>query len=94
MKELLWQATLDGRYTCTVREHPDDVSLGLLEVRETSTGKVITRREVTLAYGAMFGVDVDDVELWKRICIEVGNAHTKKSSHKWWQLRRRKGEGR
>lgn len=63
----IWMSTLDGRYIVAVRR--------LAEYRGQFTihdgDKLLHRERVGLAYGAIFGPDVDDVREWQEIALKV-----------------------
>jgi hypothetical protein len=44
---------------------------GVLTVRRLADDKEILREEVGLSYGARFGPDVDDVNLWGQMVINT-----------------------
>lgn len=65
----IWSQELDGGlYRCSVVRRSHD--LGDLTIWD-SVFEVIHREIVALAYGALFGPDVDDVFTWQERCIEV-----------------------
>lgn len=63
----IWTSTLDGRYAVTVTRL--DKYHGELTVRDQE--RLIHRQAVGLAFGAIFGPDVDDVATWQQIAIEI-----------------------
>jgi hypothetical protein len=64
--DIIWQATLDDRYTCTVERLGR--SCGRLIIRD---GEIELFAEgVMLHYEARFGPDVADVESWMGKCEE------------------------
>jgi hypothetical protein len=65
--EAIWTSTLDGRYAVTVTRL--DKYCGELTIREHN--RLIHRHAVGLAYGALFGPDVDDVATWQQMAIEI-----------------------
>ncbi len=69
----IWQATLDDRYDCRVERINE--AHGLLTVNDTTNNQVLLSREVTLAYGAAFGPDVEDVAAWEDWCVEAVDNH-------------------
>lgn len=76
---IIWTSTLDGRYTVAVRRLAE--SRGELTIHDGD--KLLHREEVGLAYGAIFGPDVDDLGKWQDIATKVVdnlNAHGKKES--------------
>lgn len=69
--EKVWEATVDnGHYKCWV-DRTGAYTGTLMAERD---GKIILRREVTLAYQAIFGPDVADVNEWMALCIEAIDA--------------------
>ncbi len=72
----IWEAQLDDRYDCTVTRINE--AHGLLTVTDTTDKKILLSDEVTLAYGARFGPDVDDVAYWQERCVQAvdGSPHT------------------
>ena len=68
-QDLIWEATLDNIYHCSVvRINKRGGNLRLLE---TSTGRELLNQDVGLMYGAQFGPDVEDVAKWQDICVAV-----------------------
>lgn len=66
-KDVIWQAELDGKYDCRVTRI--DPVRGQLTVR---CGEVeILSEVVSLAYGAIFGPDIDDLQDWQYKCLAV-----------------------
>jgi hypothetical protein len=65
----IWQAQLDNRYDCEVTRINE--AHGHLTVTDTTNQKVLLSNEVTLAYGAQFGPDVDDVADWEIRCVQA-----------------------
>lgn len=63
MRDVIWEAMLDGQWRCEVQRLSE--SMGLLTVVSEDTDETLLSKEVPLAYGARFGPDVDDVEQWK-----------------------------
>ena len=62
----VWRTKLDNRYDIVV-ERVDDQT-GYLVIREGENE--LLRDTVSLAYGAVFGPDVDDVMTWQNRAIE------------------------
>ena len=61
--DVIWQQTLDnGAFTLRVTGIDGDT--GNMQV-STADGDVLHEEHVPLAYGAMFGPDVDDVADWQ-----------------------------
>lgn len=69
MTEIIWENTLDQRYKCTVTRNSQ--YLGQLKILDEELNKVLCDEEVRLSYGATFGPDVDDVNLWQDRIIEI-----------------------
>jgi hypothetical protein len=67
--ENIWQATLDDRFDCRVTRINE--AHGHLTVTDTTHNKIVLDQEVTLAYGARFGPDVDDVADWEIRCVQA-----------------------
>lgn len=67
--EKIWQAQLDNRYDCAVTRINE--SHGLLTVTDAENKTTVLENEVTLAYGARFGPDVDDVADWQERCVQA-----------------------
>lgn len=71
--DVIWQQTMDdGAYTLRVTRINDDY--GLLQVSVTD-GEQLHEQNVPLAYGAVFGPDIDDVFAWQTLCIDVVDNH-------------------
>jgi hypothetical protein len=68
----IWEATLDN-HTWVARVHGIESNdyRGTLTVTRVSDDKEILREEVGLAFGAMFGPDVSDVNLWGQMVVGV-----------------------
>lgn len=66
--DLIWESKLDDAYQCEVaRTGP---STGQLTVTGPDGARLLDE-PVTLAYGAQFGPDIDDVADWQARCTEV-----------------------
>jgi len=63
----VWTSTLDDRYIVAVRRLAE--YRGKLTIREGD--KLIHHQEVGLAYGAIFGPDVDNIREWQEIALKV-----------------------
>jgi hypothetical protein len=61
--QVVWSSTLDEQYQVTVYAAVGETRRGMLIVADSS-GKPILRKAVHLAYGAVIGPDVDDVDKW------------------------------
>lgn len=70
-ENVVWENTVDGNtWRCWVTRDPDSPDYrGRLRVARVSDGKVISDEPVTLAYGAVFGPDVADVDLWQSTAL-------------------------
>ena len=67
--EKIWEAQLDNRYDCQVIRINE--AHGLLTIIDTENQTTLLSDEVTLAYGARFGPDVDDVTDWQERCVQA-----------------------
>lgn len=67
--ETIWEAKLDDRYDCQVTRINE--AHGHLTVTDTTNQTVLLSNEVTLAYGAAWGPDVDDVLDWQERCVQA-----------------------
>jgi hypothetical protein len=74
-KDYVWESVLDGQYHCSVTRMSD--YKGILEVVHQETQKLILSKEVTLSYRAIFGPDVDDVNVWQGLCMEAVDSDSK-----------------
>lgn len=67
--DLVWWATLDDRYEVEVqRTGPRDANLCVFDHNDGD--KELACWPVPLAYGAVFGPDVDDVNSWQEKVLE------------------------
>jgi hypothetical protein len=66
---VVWESTLDNRFNCKVLR--EEARIGILIITDQETDEDIYTRPVSLAYGAQFGPDVDDVRLWQELCVEA-----------------------
>ncbi len=64
--DALWEADLDDIYHCEVTRKT--ASLGVLRI--TKGSETLLEKEVSLAYGAAFGPDIDDVMQWQNDCLD------------------------
>lgn len=72
---IVWFRTVDDNtWACQVVRTSE--YKGLLTVTRLSDGKEILSQHVGLAYDALFGPDLDDVEDWKETCIEAIDNYT------------------
>jgi|SoiMethySBSTD1v2_1073268.scaffolds.fasta_scaffold08041_15 hypothetical protein len=70
----IWGGTVDnGKFTSLVMP-TDNPRLGQLTVVLNETGETLLDKEVNLAFGAIFGPDVADVEAWINDSVEVIDA--------------------
>jgi hypothetical protein len=67
--DLLWWNRLDGKWQCEVQRVDDREAM--LIIFDHADNTPIYQESVSLAYGAMFGPDVMDVEFWKERCCNV-----------------------
>ena len=71
--DVIWQQTLDGgAYTLRVTRIDDNY--GLLQVSVTG-GEQLHEQRVPLAYGAIFGPDMDDVAEWQGLTVDIVDNH-------------------
>lgn len=69
---LVWNSMLDGRYIIAVRRtRPYSGELTIAE-----GDRVLFRKEVGLAYDALFGPDVDDVATWQDEALRFVDGRT------------------
>lgn len=68
--ELVWSARLDKRYLVEVVE-PREALAQLRIFDHSRDDKLIHVEPVTLAYGAIFGPDVNDVNSWQKRAVEI-----------------------
>lgn len=75
-KEIVWESTLDKAWHCYVeRTHTYH---GRLRVQSVEfPDHELLNVDVTLAYGAAFGPDVDDVDLWADMSLKAVDAYVK-----------------
>ena len=69
MTNTIWESELDNKYNCKVIRKTE--YLGQLTVIDIETGNKLLDEEVTLAFGARFGVDISDISYWENRIIEV-----------------------
>lgn len=68
--EVVWQATIDGRaWLATVVATGE--AEAVLTVRRVSDEHEILRENVGLTFGAIFGPDVSDVQMWSVMIVEA-----------------------
>jgi hypothetical protein len=68
----VWCAILDLRYKIEV-QRDSDYAATLVIFDGKDNDKIILEKEVSLAYGARFGPDIDDLTSWQNIacaCID------------------------
>ena len=64
---IVWTSTLDGRYTVTItRTHTYQGELVISDGNQK-----LHQQTVGLMYGAIFGPDIDDVQSWQQIAMEI-----------------------
>jgi hypothetical protein len=61
----VWESKLDNKYDCYVTRTSDYDG----ELRLEDEGKLLFKTDVILSYGAKFGPDVADIQLWCNMCI-------------------------
>lgn len=71
--EPVWEGTIDnGTWVARVTQLETNAYRGTLTVTKVSDpGVVLLDEEVGLSYAAQFGPDVDDVNMWTTMTIEV-----------------------
>jgi hypothetical protein len=72
--DIVWQSVLDGRYTALVVRRAQ--FRGVLELWYGA--KLLLQREVGLAYGAIGGPNVENVQAWQKICTQFIENWTRK----------------
>ncbi len=65
-EDAVWTSSLDDRYTVTVTRTA--AYRGEFVIREGD--KLLHSKSVGLAYNALFGPDVDDVQRWQQLAID------------------------
>ncbi|MBB1055836.1 hypothetical protein G6020_00130 [Dietzia sp. B19] len=69
---VVWWSRLDGRYQVEVLRDPESSNRGTLTIYDHSDDDtVVNTLQVGLAYGAVFGPDIDDVRAWEQISSAV-----------------------
>lgn len=63
---ILWKASLDGKYDCSVKQ--TDEYHGVLTIHEGT--KTLLERQVSMTYSPVFGPDISDVAEWKSQAID------------------------
>lgn len=77
-ENVVWENTVDGgTWGCKVTRQGD--YQGELEVWNVESGEVILSEIVGLAYGAIFGPDVDDLAQWQDRTIKAIDAQAKET---------------
>ena len=68
--EDIWTTTVDqGTWRARVEPIESNNYRGVLTVTRVSDDKEILREEVGLSYGAIFGPDVSDLQLWGEMVL-------------------------
>lgn len=67
--DVIWSQTLDDIYLCEVKRTTQ--YWAKLSITEISTSEVKHAEDVYVLYGAMFGPDIADVEMWQDLCVSV-----------------------
>lgn len=75
--DVIWSNTVDSG-TWQVKVTRIDRSHGLLEVIRIADQETILREQVVLAYGAIFGPDIDDVSQWQLMALRAIDDNQKK----------------
>ena len=66
-KAVVWRSKLDGKYDVYVERTGEYTGVLVVTVGE----EILHSEEVGLAYGALFGPDVDDVADWQETAVRV-----------------------
>jgi len=66
----IWTGTLDHRYVLTVNPTPQP-RYGRLTITDSLTGTVLLDEPVPLSYGAVFGPDMGDVQVWQQRALDL-----------------------
>lgn len=69
MTDTIWESELDNKYDCKVIRNTE--YLGQLTVIDIETGNKLLDEQVSLAFGARFGVDISDINYWEAKILEV-----------------------
>ncbi len=70
LRDVVWQNTIDAN-TWSAEVVRVSEGTAQLSVTEVATGQVVHAERVGLAYGAIFGPDVDDLRQWQDRVIAV-----------------------
>ncbi|MEH6807098.1 MAG: hypothetical protein V7697_29065 [Rhodococcus erythropolis] len=69
---IVWWSRLDGRYQVEVIRDPESSSRATLTIYDHSEDDAVVHTlQVGLAYGAVFGPDIEDVRAWREISSAV-----------------------
>ena len=68
-RDSIWESGIDNGAWRAEVTGTDDTSVGLLRIYHGETGEQRFEQPVTLAYGAMFGPDMDDVYQWQETVL-------------------------
>lgn len=77
----VWEATVD-EHTWKASVVRLSVGEGMLTVSRIADGKVVLEESVGLMFDALFGPDVDDVNLWQTMTIEAIDHYTAQNGRK------------
>ena len=69
IETIVWESELDNKYDCKVIRNTE--YLGQLTVIDIETGNKLLDEQVSLAFGARFGVDISDISYWEAKILEV-----------------------
>jgi hypothetical protein len=73
-EHVVWWARLDGRYHVEVHRKSDrEGTLFIWDRERGEDAPPAYGRAVNLAYGAVFGPDVDDVAEWQQIALDLAD---------------------
>lgn len=69
---VVWKSRLDMKWDVRVKEVVEgDETAAWLEIVDIATEEVVFTKPVSLAYGAIFGPDSDDVAEWQALAVSV-----------------------
>lgn len=65
--DLVWGVIIDNKYNVSVYLVEEKTREGVLEITNLDKSKVLHEEPVGVSYGAPFGPDVLDIEVWGKI---------------------------
>lgn len=66
----VYENILDEKYRLVVNYHPEKDRIGILTLYDSDGKTVLLQQEVGLSYGAIFGPDIADAQLWQKMGID------------------------